>query len=179
MAFAPADVVPIVLEPLADKHAPRSEYDAKFSLPYSVASLLVARQGRRHDLRRRRDPRPRVLDLTQRVRYETKDFPTFGKAFPGGRPRRRCATARVLEAELPHQRGGEENPLTDDEVRAKYAGTPRSRSAQPTRAALEDAVLGIEDLPALDAFAVLEPRSRARSRHGVRSPGPLVDMLDE
>ena len=37
MAFAPADVVPIVLEPLADKHAPRSEYDAKFSLPYSVA----------------------------------------------------------------------------------------------------------------------------------------------
>ena len=33
--------VSLVLEPLADKHRPRSEYEAKFSLPYSVAALLV------------------------------------------------------------------------------------------------------------------------------------------
>ena len=153
MAFAPADVVPIVLDPLADKHAPRSEYDAKFSLPYSVASSSSA-AGRRHDLRRRRDPRSARPRPAQRVRYETKDFPTFGKAFPGG-VRVTMRDGTVLEAELPHQRGGEENPLTDDEVRAKYAANAALALGPADAAALEDAVLGIEDLPALEAFAVL------------------------
>jgi 2-methylcitrate dehydratase PrpD len=154
VAFAPADVVPIVLEPLADKHAPRSEYDAKFSLPYSVASLLV--NGKVDVMTYVGDAirDPRVLDLTQRVRYETKDFPTFGKAFPGG-VRVTMRDGTVLEAELPHQRGGEENPLTDDEVRAKYAANAALALGPADAAALEDAVLGIEDLPALEAFAVL------------------------
>jgi 2-methylcitrate dehydratase PrpD len=154
VAFAPADVVPIVLEPLADKHAPRSEYDAKFSLPYSVASLLV--HGKVDVMTYVGDAirDPRVLDLTQRVRYETKDFPTFGKAFPGG-VRVTMRDGTVLEAELPHQRGGEENPLTDDEVRAKYAANAALALGPADAAAIEDAVLGIEDLPALEAFAVL------------------------
>ena len=35
------DAVAFVLEPLADKGTPRTEYDAKFSLPFSLAALLV------------------------------------------------------------------------------------------------------------------------------------------
>ena len=86
----------------------------------------------------------------------------------------------MLEAELPHQRGGEENPLTDDEVRAKYAGNAALALGAADAAALEEAVLGVEDLPALDVFAVLEPRSRARSRHGVRRPGrSRICSMDE
>jgi 2-methylcitrate dehydratase PrpD len=162
VAFAPSDVVPIVLEPLADKHAPRSEYDAKFSLPYSVASYLV--HGKVDVMTYVGDAirDPRVLDLTQRVRYETKDFPTFGKAFPAG-VRVTMRDGSVLEAELPHQRGGEENPLSDDEVRAKYAANAALALGAADAAALEEAVLGVEDLAALDAFAVL---GRAASLEG-------------
>ena len=82
----------------------------------------------------------------------------------------------VLEAELPHQRGGEENPLTDDEVRAKYAGNAALALGAADAAALEEAVLGIEDLPALEASpcSAAPPRSKARRRE---SPGPLRAML--
>ena len=87
VAFAPADVVPIVLEPLADKHAPRSEYDAKFEPAVLRGEYLVHGKVDVYDDVGPTPTRdPRVLDLTQRVRYEnSKDFPTFGKAFPGSR----------------------------------------------------------------------------------------------
>jgi 2-methylcitrate dehydratase PrpD len=97
---------------------------------------------------------PRVLDLTRRVRYETKDFPTFGKAFPGG-VRVTLRDGSVLEAELPHQRGGEENPLTADEVRAKYASNAGLALGSDDAATVEDAVLGLEGLSTLEAFSTL------------------------
>jgi 2-methylcitrate dehydratase PrpD len=88
------------------------------------------------------------------VRYETKDFPTFDRAFPAG-VRLTMRDGSVREAELAHQRGGEENPLTDDEVRAKFAGNAALALGAADAAALEDAVLGVEELPTLDGFGVL------------------------
>jgi hypothetical protein len=61
----------------------------------------------------------------------------------------------VREAELAHQRGGEENPLSTDEVRAKYAGNAALALGEDDAAVVEDAVLGLERLPAPDAFATL------------------------
>lgn len=154
VAVAPADVVPIVLEPLAAKHAPRSEYDAKFSLPYSVAHQLV--HGKVDVMTYVGDAirEPRVLELARRVRYETKDFPTFGEAFPGG-VRVRLKDGSVLEAELPHQRGGAGNPLTAGEVRAKYAGNAGLALAADDVSALENAVLRLEELPTTEALTIL------------------------
>jgi 2-methylcitrate dehydratase PrpD len=165
VAYVPAAVVPIVLEPLADKHAPRSEYDAKFSLPYSVAHQLV--HGRVDVMTYVGDAiaEPRVLELARRVRYETKDFPTFGKAFPGG-VRVAMRDGSVLEAELPHQRGGERNPLTTEDVRAKYASNAGLALGEDDATALEQAVLDLEALPALDAFAILR-RAAVLERTGV------------
>jgi 2-methylcitrate dehydratase PrpD len=154
VAFVPADVVPIVLEPLADKYAPRSEYDAKFSLPYSVAAYLV--RGKVDvmtyvgDAIRER----RVLDVARRVRYETKEFPSFGRAFPGG-VRIVMRDGSVREAELAHQRGGEANPLGDDEVRAKYRDNARLALSEDEAAAIEDAVLGLDGLGDVSALAAL------------------------
>jgi hypothetical protein len=61
----------------------------------------------------------------------------------------------VREAELAHQRGGEENPLTADEVRAKYAGNAALALDAADATALEEAVLGVEELPSLEGFGVL------------------------
>jgi hypothetical protein len=70
----------------------------------------------------------------------------------------------VLEAELPHQRGGEENPLTDDEVRAKFAANAALALGADDASALETAVLGVEDLASLEPFGVL---GRASALEGV------------
>jgi 2-methylcitrate dehydratase PrpD len=111
--------VDLVLEPSAAKIAPRTPYEAKFSLQYSAAAMLV--HGRCgvttyvpeaiHD--------ERVLDLARRVRYEVKDYATYPAAFPGG-VRITTRDGRTVEADLDHQRGGPENPMTADEVREKF-----------------------------------------------------------
>jgi 2-methylcitrate dehydratase PrpD len=162
VAYAPEDVVPIVLEPLADKHDPRSEYDAKFSLPYSVASMLV--RGKVDVMTYVGDAirEEKVLDVARRVRYETKDFPTFGKAFPGG-VKISLQDGTVLEGELQHQRGGVENPLTADDVIAKYRSNAEIALGADDVAAVERAILALQDEADLSAFEVL---GRAAIREG-------------
>jgi 2-methylcitrate dehydratase PrpD len=86
---------------------------------------------------------PNVLELARRVRYETKEYPTYPAAFPGG-VRITMRDGTVHEAELPHQRGGPENPLSDDEVRTKFR--ENAGLALPSEAveALESAILSLE-----------------------------------
>ena len=50
--------------------------------------------------RTRRSPTRSVLELARRVRYETKEYPTYPAAFPGG-VRITMRDGTVLEAELP------------------------------------------------------------------------------
>ena len=84
VVVAPPAGVALVLEPSADKAHPRSDYEAKFSLPYSVASYLT--HGR-VDVSTYTDEAiadQDVLDLAGTIRYEVEDFETAGRAFPGG-----------------------------------------------------------------------------------------------
>ncbi len=120
---------PLVLEPADDEVAPRTEYEAKFSLQYSDGRDARARPRRRHDLHRRGDPRPGVLELAAKVRYETKDVPDL----PGRLPRRRTdhdegrAHARGRPP-APARRAGE-----PDERRRGAGEVPRERRARPRR----------------------------------------------
>jgi 2-methylcitrate dehydratase PrpD len=139
----PEAAVSLVLEPAADKARPRTAYEAKFSLPYSVAAMLV--HGRL-DLQSYRDEAiadERVLALASRVRYEVADFPTFPKALPGG-ARIRLADSRVAEAELAHQRGGPENPMSEADVRAKFRGNARLALTEDDAWRLERQILTLE-----------------------------------
>ncbi len=160
IAEVPADVVPIILEPLADKHAPRSEYDAKFSLPYAVASQLV--HGRVDVMTFVGDAirDPEVLELAGRVRYETKDFPTFGKAFPGG-AHVKLRDGRTLSAELPYQRGGHDNPLSEDEVRDKFRANAALALDADAATEVENAVMGLGTGTGLAGLRALAGASRA------------------
>ncbi len=146
--------VSLVLEPLASKHAPRSEYEAKFSLPYSVASMLVHGQV---DVSTYTDEAlgdRAVGELASKVSYEVKDYETFPAAFPGG-VRITMSDGAVREAELPYQRGGPDNPMEDGEVRDKFR-TNASLALDPaTVESLEEAVLGLEQQATLAAFGAL------------------------
>jgi 2-methylcitrate dehydratase PrpD len=136
--------VSLVLEPADKKVAPRTVYEAKFSLQYSTATMLVNGSAGLAAYSDEAIADRRVLDLARRVRYETKEYATYPAAFPGG-VRITLRDGSVLEAELPHQRGGPENPLGDDEVRAKFRENSRLACGEAYVEALEDTILHLDE----------------------------------
>jgi 2-methylcitrate dehydratase PrpD len=87
---------------------------------------------------------PRVLGLARKVRYETKEYTTYPAAFPGG-VRIRLRDGRTLEADLPYQRGGPENPMTADEVRTKFRENAGLALGDAALEVLEEGVLALEE----------------------------------
>ena len=146
--------VSLVLEPAAEKRAPRSEYEGKFSLPYSVASLLVRGHVAVGDFTDEAIADPAVLAVAAKVRYETRDYPTYPQAFPGG-VRVRLADGNSFEADYPHQKGGPENPLSQAEVREKFRENALLALGEPAVERLEHALLELEEQD--DLMAALAP----------------------
>ncbi len=136
--------VSLVLEPTDAKLAPRTEYEGKFSLQYSTAAMLT--HGRVGVLTYTEEALadPATLALAKRVRYEVKDYPTYPAAFPGG-VRIRTRDGRTLEADFPHQQGGPENPMTADEVRAKFRENAALALSEAAARELESVVLSLEE----------------------------------
>jgi 2-methylcitrate dehydratase PrpD len=155
VARVPEPAVSLVLEPAAAKSSPRTAYDAKFSLPYSIGAMLVHGGV---DLDTYRDAAladERVRAIARKVRYEIVPFATFPRAFPGA-ARVVLRDGRTLEAELPHQRGGPENPLAAAEVIAKFRKNAAMALSKDSVARLEISVLALErQADAREAFAVL------------------------
>jgi 2-methylcitrate dehydratase PrpD len=144
VVIIPEAGVSLVLEPFASKVAPRTEYEAKFSLQYSTAAMLVHGQVGVRSYTDEAIADPRVRELAQKVRYETKEFESYPAAFPGG-VRIRFRDGRSLEAELPYQRGGPENPMSRAEVRAKFSENASLALPETSRDALESRVLELEE----------------------------------
>ena len=87
---------------------------------------------------------PRVLALASKVRHEPREYASYPAAFPGG-VRITTKNGRTLEADFPYQRGGPENPMTPDEVRAKFRQNAGLVLGDAEVSALEGAVLGLDE----------------------------------
>jgi 2-methylcitrate dehydratase PrpD len=135
--------VSLVLEPANAKTAPRTEYEGKFSLQYSTAAMLVHGRVGVQTYTEEALADPATLELAKRVRYETKHYPTYPTAFPGG-VRIHTRDGRTLEADFPYQQGGPENPMSADEVRAKFRENALLALSADTAEALEVAVLSLD-----------------------------------
>jgi 2-methylcitrate dehydratase PrpD len=151
----PVPGIPLVLEPLAGKRRPRTDYDGKFSLPYSVAAMLV--HGR-VDLQTYADDAladPVVLALADTVQYRRRSFDTFPRAFPGWL-RVRNVHGFVFESETPVQRGAPDNPLSEEDVLLKFHQNA-TLAVDAAAASLVDTVRGLEELDDVrGAFRALE-----------------------
>jgi 2-methylcitrate dehydratase PrpD len=141
--LVPEAGVSLVLEPAAQKMAPRSEYEGKFSLQYSVASMLVRGHVSVADFTDDAIADRAVLAVAAKVRYETREYDTYPQAFPGATIVR-LTDGTVLEGDFPHQKGAPENPLSPDEVRAKFRENASLALGDSAVEALEDAVLSLE-----------------------------------
>ena len=154
LVTVPEAGVSLVLEPAAEKVAPRSEYEGKFSLQYSMASLLVRGHVSVSDFTDEAIADPAVLSVARKVRYETKPYPTYPQAFPGGAIVR-LADGTSFEADFPHQKGGPENPLSPDDVREKFRGNASLALSDAAVEALEEALLSLDELE--DVTSALAP----------------------
>jgi 2-methylcitrate dehydratase PrpD len=135
--------VSLVLEPADRKIAPRTDYEGKFSLQYSTAAMLVHGRVGLTTYTPEALGEERVLDLTRKVRYETKEYESYPAAFPGG-VRITLKDGSTVEADFPHQLGAPENPMSAEQVREKFH--ENAALAGGSFEPLEQAILTLEEL---------------------------------
>ncbi len=112
-------IVSIVCEPVAEKHAPASDSHGRVSLQYSIAeALYFGELGKKaySDQSRRN---PDILALARKVRYRVDpDYPGPGR-FKGAVTVTLKDGRQFTEVEE-YNRGSFENPMTYQELRAKF-----------------------------------------------------------
>lgn len=144
--------VPIVLEPLAQKRAPVTEYDAKFSLPWCVAARVV--HGRL-DVRSflGEIAEPAVLDLAARVEYEPWEGP-FSSVFAGAaRVEAAGGASREVVNEAP--RGAPGNPMTREDSLDKFMANATLSLPDAAARSLAAAVAALDEAPGAGAIATV------------------------
>lgn len=156
--FISPRAMPVVCEPVATKREPQNDYDAKFSLPYAVASMLVRGHVDVDDFSDAAIRDPRVLALARRVVHRDDPQSGFPRSF-GGRLRIRLRSGKIVEHHEPINRGSAERPLSDNEVHDKF----RRNAARVLPVEQIEAVIGavgtIEGAPDLATLsAALRPR---------------------
>ena len=129
-------VLRTIAQPEDEKAKPETGYAAQFSGPFTVASALVGGGGLGVSLDDFTDEEvkdPVKLDLASRVRCVADE--ECDSIFPNQFPavlRARLKSGDIREARVSHNRGGPENPLSDEELEIKFrtnAGRVLSRQA--------------------------------------------------
>ncbi len=119
LTIIPAQVVPVVSEPAKSKLTPRSDYDAKFSLPFIVATAIAKRRFTLADLADECLVDPVLLELAAKVSYQNDPNPTFPKYFHG-EVVIKTKDGRTFTKREDVNRGADERPLSAQEVEAKF-----------------------------------------------------------
>ena len=150
----PAGEVPIVCEPAAAKAAPRTDYDAKFSLPFSVAAALLDGQVGVGTFSAARLADPALLRLAARVTYSVDPESPFPRTFPG-HVIVRLDDGRTFEAREASNRGGPEAPLPVEALVEKFRDNAARALPEAQVRALEKSALGLEGLDDVGALMAL------------------------
>ena len=126
VAHVHPDSASIVCEPAAVKVEPRTSYDAKFSLPWSVAALVVDGSVGIATYDLESIARPGVVDLARRVRTQVSSGEGVA-ADADGHVVVRLRDGATLEGRVPRSTGGPDAPLSDDALVTKFLGTSGER----------------------------------------------------
>jgi 2-methylcitrate dehydratase PrpD len=133
-------------EPLADKQKPASSYGAKFSLPYSLAVMIVRGRAGLDEFTDEAIRDPAVLDLARKVRYELDPTIDYPRHF-SGHVKVFMKDGTVLEESQPHPRGGFEDPLPPAEIEEKFRANAGLTLPAARVEDIIDMVNRLEELP--------------------------------
>jgi 2-methylcitrate dehydratase PrpD len=146
--------VSIVCEPLEEKLAPASDAHARISLQYTLAEALHAGSLGKAAYAESNLRRPDILALARRVRYHVDpDFPGPGR-FKGA-VRIRLTDGRVISETQEHNRGSAANPMTGDELRAKFDENASGILSAAERDRLAGAIESLERMDDVSALVGL------------------------
>ena len=118
-ALVPEGVVKAVCEPLAAKRRPKSDYDAKFSLPYAIASGLTRGRLGLAELAPEALVEPRIERLMDKVEYAIDTASTFPRHY-SGEVVVTLDDGRTASNRVAVNPGNPDRPLTNAEIEAKY-----------------------------------------------------------
>jgi 2-methylcitrate dehydratase PrpD len=142
--------------------APRTEYEAKFSLPYVVAHALLYGSVRLNAFTAERIADPAIRNLMSKITLQA-DAEMTAK-FPGMRSARVAITmadGRRFEHFQPHRKGDPESPLSDAELNDKFYELTSPVIGRQAAAQLLDQLWNMEKLQVADlqlaALKNLEP----------------------
>ena len=153
-AIVPAGTVPVVCEPLAAKRRPQGDYDAKFSLPYAIASGLLRGRLGLQDLTPAAYTDPAALALMDRIAYEVDADTTFPRHYTG-ELRVTLDDGSVLTHREAVNRGHAERPLSNADVRDKFLANATLHFPPAHAQAVCDQVLALDQLASVHTLESL------------------------
>jgi 2-methylcitrate dehydratase PrpD len=135
-------------EPLADKQNPISSYGAKFSLPYSIAVMIVRGRAGLDEFTEDAIRDRATLDLASKVRYVLDPTIDYPRHF-SGHVKVIMQDGTVFEENQPHPRGGIEDPLPPAEIENKFRANAGLVLPEDRVEEILDAVDQLERMPAI------------------------------
>lgn len=151
-ALVPAEVVKTVCEPEANKKRPANSYDAQFSIPFLVAAALVRGRMTLAELEDAALSDPRILALADKVQYRVDPDSPFPKAY-SGEVRIAFKEGKQVAAREQVNRGAPDRPLSEPDIVEKYRANAAISVSPAAAERIEAAVLSLDDVRDLGAFA--------------------------
>jgi len=144
-------------EPLKEKQQPSSSYGAKFSLPYSIAAILVRGRAGLEEFSDAAIHDAEILSLAKRVRYELDPALDYPRHF-SGHVKIKLRNGAVLEENQPYPRGGLESPLPPSEIEEKFRANAGMTLPQKKVERIIATVRRLEDLAKIEELSDLLSR---------------------
>jgi 2-methylcitrate dehydratase PrpD len=144
-ALMPAGTLPVVCDPIAAKRRPGSDYDAKFSLPYAVASGLLRGRLGLQELLPAAFTEAAALALMDRVFCDADPVSTFPLHY-SGELRVTLKNGQVLQHREAVNRGHAERPLTNTDVQHKFQANATLHFSAAHAEAVQAQVLALAQL---------------------------------
>ena len=138
--------IPVICEPAARKSRPTNVVEAQFSLPFGVAVALLKRRAGLDEFSEAMLADAAVGALMSKVGYEPD--PQLEKNYPKEWPawaRVSLNTGHEVSAQVRFPKGDPENPLSWDELTAKYAGLVSAVWTDARAGRVCEAVRALED----------------------------------
>lgn len=133
----------IVCEPPENKLVPKSDYDAKFSLPFVVAATVSRRGFGLGELQPEALADREILDLAAKVGYADDPESGFPKHF-SGELIINTTDGRELRHREQVNRGADQRPLSGDEISMKFHENMATVTTRATADRVEALVLGMD-----------------------------------
>jgi 2-methylcitrate dehydratase PrpD len=138
-----ADSLSVVGEPLDKKRRSGSGYDAQFSLPYAIASILVHGRLTLAELEPEIFTDPYILAQCDKVTCEADAESAYPKYF-SGEVIVALADGRELVRREQINRGADERPLGAEEIIAKFRANAELTFAPEQVTRVSDAILDLD-----------------------------------